>query len=201
MRNQVIFMVVLTKLYFWFIYDLGQKYYALQVWPNWGLYSWPPDHDNTLHVTEKPALTTRPSVTSVIWSNLGVWVLCCLPGLRKDIRRQIRQVILTSSYLLLHIIITFTTTFSYLFRLLIFYTFLHIGWQLIWDPGNIVHSLTPWKGSGNKAWAVLLPNVGCGDEPVASGKVGWVGGLGGCSSSTAKLLTYRITTEDELFNS
>ena len=29
-----------------------------------GLNSWPSDHDSTVHVTETPALTTRPSVTS-----------------------------------------------------------------------------------------------------------------------------------------
>ena len=29
-----------------------------------GLNSRPPDHDSTFHVTETPALTTRPSVTS-----------------------------------------------------------------------------------------------------------------------------------------
>ena len=27
----------------------------------------PPDHDSTLHVTETPSLTTRPSVTSYIY--------------------------------------------------------------------------------------------------------------------------------------
>ena len=48
--------------YFWFKYDLGQKYYSPQVWPDWGSNSWPPDHDRTFHVTEIPALTTRPSV-------------------------------------------------------------------------------------------------------------------------------------------
>ena len=50
--------------YFWFKYDLGQKYQAPQVRPDWGSNSWPPDHDRTFHVTETPALTTRPSVTS-----------------------------------------------------------------------------------------------------------------------------------------
>ena len=42
---------------------LQTKYYAPQVWPDWGLNSWPPDHDSTLRVTATPALTTRPSVT------------------------------------------------------------------------------------------------------------------------------------------
>ena len=51
-------------LYFWFKYDLGQKYYATQVRPDRGLNSWPPDHDSTLHVTDMSALTTQPSVTS-----------------------------------------------------------------------------------------------------------------------------------------
>ena len=50
--------------YVWFKYDLGQKYYAPQVQPELGLNSRPPDHDSTFHVTETPALTTWPSVTS-----------------------------------------------------------------------------------------------------------------------------------------
>ena len=50
--------------YIWFKYDLEQKYYAPQVRPNRGSNSWPPDHDSTFHVTETPALTTWPSVTS-----------------------------------------------------------------------------------------------------------------------------------------
>ena len=37
-----------------------------QVWPDWGSNSWPSDHDSTFHVTETPALTTRPSVTSCL---------------------------------------------------------------------------------------------------------------------------------------
>ena len=48
---------------FWFMYDLGQKYQAPQARPDWGLNSWPPDHDSTFHVTETPALATWPSVT------------------------------------------------------------------------------------------------------------------------------------------
>ena len=48
--------------YFWFKYDLGQKYHASQVRPDWDSNSWPSDHDSTVHVTETPALTTRPSV-------------------------------------------------------------------------------------------------------------------------------------------
>ena len=40
-------------------------YYAPQVRPERGSNSQPPDHDSTLHVTETPALTTRPSVTSL----------------------------------------------------------------------------------------------------------------------------------------
>ena len=51
--------------YFWLKYDFGQKYYTPQVQPDWGSNSWPPDHDSTFHVTETPALTTRPSVTSI----------------------------------------------------------------------------------------------------------------------------------------
>ena len=49
--------------YVWFKYNLGQKYQASQGRPDWGSNSWPPDHDSTFHVTETPALTTRPSVT------------------------------------------------------------------------------------------------------------------------------------------
>ena len=45
-------------LYFWFKYDLGQKYYAPQVRPDRGSHSWPPDDDSTFHVTETPVLTT-----------------------------------------------------------------------------------------------------------------------------------------------
>ena len=51
--------------YFWFNYDSGQKYYAPKVSPDRGSNSWPPDHDSTFHVTETPALTTWPSVTSL----------------------------------------------------------------------------------------------------------------------------------------
>ena len=52
--------------YFRFKYDFRQKYYAPQVWSDQGSNSWPPDHDSTFHVTETPALTTRPSVTAAI---------------------------------------------------------------------------------------------------------------------------------------
>ena len=55
--------------YFWFKYDLGQKYQAPQVQPDWGSNSLPPDHDSTLQVTETPALTTRPSMTSDIFGS------------------------------------------------------------------------------------------------------------------------------------
>ena len=51
--------------YFWFKYDLAQKYYAHKVWPNRGSNSWPPDHDSTSHVTEMTALTTQPSLTFI----------------------------------------------------------------------------------------------------------------------------------------
>ena len=56
--------LVISYLYVWFKYDLGQKYHAPKVQPGWGLNSWPPDHDSTFHVAEMPAITTRPSVTS-----------------------------------------------------------------------------------------------------------------------------------------
>ena len=38
--------------YFWFKYDLGQKYQAPQVRPERGSNSWPPDNDSTVYVTE-----------------------------------------------------------------------------------------------------------------------------------------------------
>ena len=65
--------------YFGFMYALGQKYCAPQVRLNQGSNSWPPDHDSTFHVTETPALTTRPSVTSgIIWScPEGIWHIFC----------------------------------------------------------------------------------------------------------------------------
>ena len=50
-----------TLAYLWFKYDLGQKYQAPQVQPDWGLNSWPPDHGSKFHVT---APTTRPSETA-----------------------------------------------------------------------------------------------------------------------------------------
>ena len=64
--------------YFWIKYDLGQKCHAPQIRPTRGSNSWPPDHDSTFHVTEMPALTTWPSVTSVCLSasegdNQSVW--------------------------------------------------------------------------------------------------------------------------------
>ena len=54
----------LHNFWVWFKYNLGEKYPAPQVQPHWGLNSWPPDHDSTFHVTETPAITTRPSATS-----------------------------------------------------------------------------------------------------------------------------------------
>ena len=54
----------------WFKYDLGQKYHAPQVQPGWGLNSWPPDDGSTFDVTEMPAITTRPSVTSFLKRNI-----------------------------------------------------------------------------------------------------------------------------------
>ena len=49
--------------YVWLKYDLGQKYYAPHVRHDRGSNSCHPDHDSTFHITETPALTTRPSVT------------------------------------------------------------------------------------------------------------------------------------------
>ena len=71
--------------YFWFTYDLGQKYQAPQVRPDRDSNSWPPDHDSTLHVTETSALTTRPSVTSVqtqLCRNIGYLMNCSYMSFR-----------------------------------------------------------------------------------------------------------------------
>ena len=57
---------------------LGQKYYAPQVQPKRALNSWPPDHESTFHVTEMPALTTWPSVTS--WHAERLWI-CFMLGI------------------------------------------------------------------------------------------------------------------------
>ena len=43
--------------YFWIKYDLGQKYYTPQVWPDRGSNSWPPDDDSSFHVTKTLTLT------------------------------------------------------------------------------------------------------------------------------------------------
>ena len=110
------------KQYFWFKYDLGQKYYASQIRPDRSSNSWPPDHDSTLHVTEMPALTTRPLGTQIILSDMmskrgrslsltfellnDIWsqyrhsVSCmtipfsyiCLQITRSDIRPQVKRV-------------------------------------------------------------------------------------------------------------
>ena len=69
--------LVKKKIYVWFKYDLGQKYHAPQVQPGRGLNSWPPDHDSTFHVTETPATTTRPSVTSPYCSIMNTFCCCC----------------------------------------------------------------------------------------------------------------------------
>ena len=45
-------------------------YYAPQVQTDRCLNSRPPDHDSTFHVTETPALTTWPSVTSDTWKTV-----------------------------------------------------------------------------------------------------------------------------------
>ena len=49
--------------YFWFKYDLGQKYYAPQVKPDQHSNSWPPDYDSVFHVMEMNDVTTWRSVT------------------------------------------------------------------------------------------------------------------------------------------
>ena len=50
---------VLYYTYFWFKYNLGQKYHAPQVQPDRGSNSWPPDHDSTVHANETPAHTGK----------------------------------------------------------------------------------------------------------------------------------------------
>ena len=66
-RELLVFYSILIK------YDLGKKYYALQVRPDQGSNSWPPDYDSTFHVTETPALTTWLSVTSYTkWKYLNI---------------------------------------------------------------------------------------------------------------------------------
>ena len=72
--GQILFSVLFfgVIVYFWFKYDLGQKYHAPQVRPNRGSNPWPPDHDSTCYVTEMPAVTTRPSVTSLMCSQANV---------------------------------------------------------------------------------------------------------------------------------
>ena len=49
-------------------YDLDRSTMHPQVRPDWGLNSWPLNHDSTFHVTETPTLTTQPAVTSIIAS-------------------------------------------------------------------------------------------------------------------------------------
>ena len=66
---------------FLFKCDLGQKYYALQVQPDRGVNSRPPDHDSTFHVTETPALTTRLSVTPLF----HISITHCQNSFRKKI--------------------------------------------------------------------------------------------------------------------
>ena len=54
--------------YFWFKYDLGEKYYTPQVQPDRGSNSRHPDQDSTFPVIEMPA---RPSETSVL---VCIWI-------------------------------------------------------------------------------------------------------------------------------
>ena len=60
--------------YVWLKYDLGQKHHAPKLQPSWCLNPWPLDHDSIFHVTETPAISTRPSVAS----SLQLFVLCCV---------------------------------------------------------------------------------------------------------------------------
>ena len=69
--TDLLFHLCCTK-YVWFKYNLGQKYQAPQVRPDWGSKSWPPDHDSTFHVTETPDLTTSHQ-----WP-LNPWVITFL---------------------------------------------------------------------------------------------------------------------------
>ena len=62
-----------NTLYVWFKYNLGQKYYVPQVQPELGL--------NSFHVTETPALTTWPSVTTLGQKHFAPQVLFIQKGL------------------------------------------------------------------------------------------------------------------------
>ena len=69
----------------WFKYDLGQKYFTPQVRPEQCSNSWPPDHDSIFHVTETPALTTWPPLTSHFHSQLCKGMLLHLVSVAKEI--------------------------------------------------------------------------------------------------------------------
>ena len=60
----------------WFKYNLGYRtYYTPQFRPDRGSNSsWPTDHDSTFHVTETPALTTRPSGTFFLQIDLSACI-------------------------------------------------------------------------------------------------------------------------------
>ena len=64
----VLLCVLLSKLkcqyyIFWFKYFLGKKYY-MPKFDMTRVRTWPPDHDSTFHITETPALITRPSMNT-----------------------------------------------------------------------------------------------------------------------------------------
>ena len=75
---------------FCFKYDLEQKYHAPQVRPEGGSNSWPPDHDNTFHVTDMPAPTTQPSVTEHAFLH-RLWIFAII--------LLIMEVVVAKSYL------------------------------------------------------------------------------------------------------
>ena len=59
---------------FLFKYNLNRNPTLSQVRLAWGLNSRPPDLDLTFHVTETPAVTTRPSVTSASYVVVLNWL-------------------------------------------------------------------------------------------------------------------------------
>ena len=72
-------------------YGLAQKYYALQVQPDLGSESWPPDHDSTFHITEMLVLATRspamPDMQHMLTSS------CCLKKKKKKKKKTISVII------------------------------------------------------------------------------------------------------------
>ena len=103
---------VVIFLYFWFKHNLGQKYYAPQVQPYWGLNSRLSDYDSTFHITEMSALTTRPSVTFLYtFSNLyNTYKLPFGPDILQapSLEHMAHDLILGHNRFFLHILVEYT---------------------------------------------------------------------------------------------